>query len=78
MPRISNSIYLERHKFLAHAWEHYQVLFSVLRPTEQRELHCFYATTKSLDRLDPLRHRKAVTKSDPSLPHRTGKSFVRV
>ena len=76
MPRISHNKYIERHTFLAHAWEHYRTLFATVSPSEQRDLHRFYATAQELDELALVRYRKRVTKQDPSLPHRTGKSFA--
>lgn len=78
MPHMSHNTYLDRHAFLAHAWEHYPTLLAMVGPAEQRDLHRYYPTTHDHDELALSRHRKEVSKDDPSLPHRTGRSFTLV
>ncbi len=50
----------------------------MLSPTEQWTLHSYYEFTKHLTDTESLAHRAAITRTDPSLPHRAGKAFSRL
>ena len=48
----------------------------MLNPAEQWALHSYYEFTKHLTDDQLLAHRVAVSKAQPSLPHRAGKAFT--
>lgn len=50
----------------------------MLSPTEQWALHSYYEFTKRLTDDQLLAHRAAVSRAQPSLPHRAGKAFARL
>lgn len=50
----------------------------MLSPTEQWALHGYYEFTKHLTDGELLAHRAAVSRVQPSLPHRAGKAFTRL
>ncbi len=50
----------------------------MLSPAEQWTLHSYYEFTKPLSDDQLLAHRAAVSKAQPSLPHRAGKTFTRL
>ena len=50
----------------------------MLSPAEQWMLHSYYEFTKHLTDDQLLAHRAAVSKAQPSLPHRAGKAFAKL
>lgn len=50
----------------------------MLSPTEQWALHSYYEFTKHMTDTELLTHRAAVSRTQPSLPHRAGKAFARL
>ena len=50
----------------------------MLSPTEQWTLHSYYEFTKHLSDSGLLAHRAAVSRAQPSLPHRAGKALARL
>ena len=50
----------------------------MLSPSEQWTLHSYYEFTKHLSDDQLIAHRAAVSKAQPSLPHRAGKAFTRL
>lgn len=78
MPRLTNHNYLQQRQFLVEVWNSNRNVFTVLSYAQQLELHGFYALTKKLDDKDAVLHRMLVTADHPSLPHRTGKLYLRI
>lgn len=50
----------------------------MLSPPEQWTLHSYYEFTKHLSDDQLLAHRAAVSRAQPSLPHRAGKAFAKL
>lgn len=75
MPRLSNALYLERHRFLRVAWLEFDHLYSVLPMRQQWDLHAFYVPDKDLSDEQLLEHRGEITEQRPSLPASSGRSF---
>jgi hypothetical protein len=79
MTRLTNTTYLTQHHQLKNEWfSESGGAFIMLSPTEQRTLHSYYEFTKHLLDTELLAHRAAVSKSQPSTPHRAGKAFTRL
>lgn len=76
MPRLTNRDYLTIRHFLTRLWDQDDGhSFAVLPGYAQRELHDFYAPTVYMTDEDAVAHRKAMTKTFPSLPHCAGRAF---
>lgn len=76
MPRLTNRDYLTIRHFLTRLWDQDNGhSFAVLPGYAQRELHDFYAPTIYMTDEDAVAHRKAMTKTFPSLPHSAGRAF---
>lgn len=77
MPRLTNDLYLKRHRWLYKLWfDHDGAPFSYLKPNEQWDLHAYYQPYKDLTDEELLEHRKQISKERPSLPARAGKAFT--
>ncbi|MDN5275652.1 MAG: hypothetical protein JWN33_301 [Candidatus Saccharibacteria bacterium] len=50
----------------------------MLSPTEQWTLHAYYEFTKSLSDAELITHRRRISQSQPSLPHRAGKAVAKL
>jgi len=70
MPRLSTQLYLQRHHFLS--------IRGVLPAHLQRDIHKFYQPDHPLTDDDLIEHRSAVSKSDPNLPQRASRAFLRI
>lgn len=79
MTRLTNTTYLTQHHQLKTEWfSESGGAFIMLSPSEQWALHGYYEFTKRLSDDQLLVHRAAVSKAQPSLPHRAGKAFTRL
>jgi hypothetical protein len=78
MPRVSNQLYLERHRFLVKAWTDFQRLYSILPIEQQWQVHAYYQPSKELTDQQLLEHREKVTEERPELPAQAGKAFIRM
>ena len=78
MSRLSNANYLYQRKHLQADWfDQHGWAFSRLTPTEETDLHAYFAVTKDLTDQEALAHRKAVSVRDQSLPQRAGRAYAR-
>src|SRR5665213_2934336 len=59
-------------------WTEFRVLFTVLFPIAQREVCRFYRPHKELTKDELIGHRGRITETEPSLPNRASKHFVRM
>ena len=76
MPRLRNHDFLKRHDLLAKLWKQAPSSFGLLNPHQQRDLHAYFRSADDLSPVELLAHRQKITKSDPSLPNRAGKTFL--
>jgi hypothetical protein len=76
MPRLSNDQYLFRHDFLYRLWTDERLLFRLLTPTQQRNLHRYYLPAMEVSDDHLLAHRRQLDRDQPSLGIRAGKSFA--
>lgn len=76
MPRLTNELDLERHRFLAKAWQDIHQIYSVIPAPQQWDVHRYYQTQVDAADLRLLTNREALTREDLSLPHRAGKAFA--
>ena len=78
MSRLTDADYLSAHYYLKDAWKtHDGVAFGLLLWREQRVLHDYFLPSKRISDKALLEHRRLVTKTYPSLPHRAGKALSR-
>lgn len=75
MPRLSNDLYFERHRFLKKAWTDFDSLYALIPVMAQWDLHAFCQPTKTFTKHELIAHRQTITKERPSLPAKSGKSF---
>ena len=79
MTRLTNTTYLTQHHQLKSEWfSESGGAFIMLSPAEQWTLHGYYEFTKHLADDQLLAHRAAVSRAQPSLPHRAGKAFAKL
>jgi hypothetical protein len=78
MPRLTFDSYLKQRAFLLLVWEEIDPLFSLLSPNQQADLHHYYQPLHKYTDDHLQKHRAHVTKLDPSLPARAGKSYARL
>jgi len=78
VPRLTNDDYTKQRLFLVHAWSWFPDIFTVLPYNQQMEVHEYYAPSKTCTTDEALVHRHQVTREQPSLPNRAGKSFPRL
>jgi hypothetical protein len=76
MPRLSNELYIDRHRFLRKMWLECDELYSILEVNQQWEVHRFYQPSKELSEEELIAHRKAITKEQPGLPAVAGRHFA--
>jgi hypothetical protein len=76
MPRLSNALFLDRHRFLRKMWLECDELYSILEVNQQWEVHRFYQPSKELTDEELVAHRKATTKAEPRLPAIAGRHFA--
>ena len=75
MPRLTRSQYFIRHGLLSYTWSTHPQLFSLLSPTAQLELHCFFLPTVDIEEHELASYRDYINKVEPSLAHKAGKHF---
>jgi hypothetical protein len=56
-------------------WSTHPQLFSLLSPTAQLELHCFFLPTVDIEEHELASYRDYINKVEPSLAHKAGKHF---
>ena len=79
MPRISNELYIQRHRFLRKAWtEGLQEIFAVLRTHQQWDVHKFYQPDRQLTDQQLIDYRLNITRSHPTLPQRASRSYLQM
>lgn len=78
MPRLSPSLYLERHDFLRDLWLHDNYCFGCLSVQDQWEVHRYYQPSVEISDLKLLEIRKKLDAEQPSLGSRVGKLYVRI
>jgi hypothetical protein len=76
VPRLSNTAYCGRHEFLQRAWYDFQIIYTILSPQAQWDLHDYYRPQDDLSTERLITHREAITKQFPSLPNKAGKSYL--
>ena len=78
MPRITFKQYLDQRAFLKLAWEEFDQLYSLLSTNQQWDLHAYYQPLHNYD-ADWLRaHRERISRTQPTLPAKAGRSFARM
>lgn len=79
MPRLTTLDYLNHRAALRKEWfDNNGYAFVFLTPTQQFQLHDYYALTKELAPIDVLEHRKRVSAGGSSLPQQAGRAFTRI
>lgn len=79
MPRLTTLDYLNHRAALRKEWfESNGYAFAFLTPTQQFQLHDYYAFTKELAPLDILEHRERVSADGSSLPQQAGRAFTHI
>lgn len=76
MPTLSDEDYLVRHVMLHRVWGKDTRPFTHLTYQQQSDIHDYYQPAKILTNEELLAHRKKITKTDPSLPHRASRAFL--
>jgi|SRR5579871_6602408 len=76
MPRLNNERYYQRHCWLRQLWLNHERRFSVLRPSEQWDIHAYYRPSEKLTKKELIKHRRKVSKEHPALPHRASKAYM--
>ena len=75
MPRLSPKQYLKQRRFPRQLWLQRISAYSYLTPTQQWQIHAFFRPSDALTDVQLLKHRKAITAEQPSLPHQAGKTI---
>lgn len=78
MPRLTDSTYLKQRAYLVGLWERDGYELTLMRATEQWELHGFFRLAEPLTDEQALAHRREVTAEDSSLANRAGKAYARL
>ncbi|HEY4963492.1 MAG TPA: hypothetical protein VIH90_02230 [Candidatus Saccharimonadales bacterium] len=78
MPRLTNQEYLQRHLTLQVLWKDYKIVFGIVSPNAQWNLHRYYQTKLDLQDSELLARRKSLQQAEPSLAQRAGKTFRRI
>jgi hypothetical protein len=76
MPRLNHNDYTKRHHFLMKAWLEFPRIYSALSPRQQWDIHAYFQPSKELTDAQLREHRRSISASQPSLPHRAGRAFV--
>ncbi len=76
MPRLSNQLYYDRHRFLKQAWHEFRELYTLLPVDKQWAVHDYYQPTKDLNQSELLHHRQVITKQRPVLAAKANKSYT--
>lgn len=66
MLRLTDSTYLKQRAYLVGLWERDGYELTLIRATEQWELHGFFRLAEPLTDEQALAHRREVTAEDPS------------
>lgn len=75
MPRLTDTDYLARHRYLRLMWQECPYAFAVLKPREQRQLHRYYQTQAVTTDAALIANRQRLTADSPALPHVASKAF---
>lgn len=75
MPRISFHQFYDRHRSLKRLWLECNDTFSYVTFAQQRVLHDYYQPTRFLTPEELHEHWTEISKTQPSLPNRAGKSY---
>jgi len=78
MPRLTNTDYYQRYRFIRHIWRYYQNLFALIPIELQYDLHNFYQPDRDLTKAELITYRKDIKHEDPGLPARASKAYVRL
>lgn len=79
MPRLTTLDYPNHRAALRKEWfENNGYAFIALTPTQQFQIHDYYAFTKDLAPLDVLEHHRRASASESSLPQQVGRAFTRI
>ena len=78
MARLTNDLYYAEHLFLQVAWDNYDILYAALPIAQQWQVHAFFQPSKTLTYEELIKHRQAITKRQPSLPHQAGKAHFKM
>ena len=76
--RLTNDLYYAEHLFLQVAWDNYDILYAALSVTHQWQVHAFFQPSKTLTYEELIKHCRAITKQQPSLPHQAGKAHFKM
>lgn len=74
MPRLADTDYLARHRYLRRMWQEYPFAFAVLKPREQRQLHRYHQTQGEVPDAALIANRQQLTAESP--PATRGKQGV--
>lgn len=78
MPRLTNDLYYQRHRFLKKAWQDFDSLYAILTVSDQWLVHAYYVPSKNLTPEELLVHREGISKEQPSLPQAASKPFTKM
>jgi len=79
MARVTNNEYLRRHHLLKPLRnDHRRLVFGVLSPNQQWDLHRYYLTGSTNADEKLLLERDDLRQEAPSLPQRAGKAFAKL
>jgi len=78
MPRISSSEYLMRRLLLRAAWLDHPVLFTILPPNKQWEVHAYFRPSQDLGDEELLECRRITNKTNPGLAQQASRSYARL
>jgi hypothetical protein len=74
MPRLTNQSYLLQ----CHQVRDLVNYFYLLTATDQWALHMYFVPTRHLSKLELVEHRSDISATDPSLPQRAGRAFLKL
>lgn len=77
MSRLSNAPFLAAHHWLRQLWLADLSSYAQVSERDQIELHLYFCPSKDWSDDKLLEHRRIISKADPSLPQRAGRSLQR-
>ncbi|MEO5535342.1 MAG: hypothetical protein ABIR17_09460 [Pseudolysinimonas sp.] len=75
MPRVTTNQQLDRHQLLRLLWLEAPVIFSILTPQEQWDLHELSRPNEQLTEAELAEHLAGLRKTKPSLANKVGKTY---
>jgi hypothetical protein len=79
MPRLTNTEYYKRHRFLNYVWQHFQNLYALLDLDEQYAIHNFYRPDRyTMSKADLIQFRKDIKTTDAGLSARAARAYSKI